>query len=69
MKDAQLIILGDITVYSPGVLMQNVKGMGDPRPLAPSSSLNSGWIRSRPRHPILILRRKSGASRGAAARS
>ncbi|WP_084518779.1 cupin domain-containing protein [Bradyrhizobium sp. th.b2] len=29
MKDAELITLGDITAYSPGVVLQEVKGIGN----------------------------------------
>ncbi|SDJ96618.1 Cupin domain-containing protein [Bradyrhizobium sp. Rc2d] len=35
MKNAQLMTLGDITVYSPGVLIQDVKGIGDPKTTCP----------------------------------
>ncbi|MGY3591634.1 mannose-6-phosphate isomerase-like protein (cupin superfamily) [Bradyrhizobium sp. USDA 4341] len=31
MKNAQLMTLGDTTVYSPGVLLQDVKGIADPK--------------------------------------
>ncbi|MCP3392206.1 cupin domain-containing protein [Bradyrhizobium sp. CCGB12] len=35
MKHAQLIALDEITFYSPGVLMQNVKGIGDSKSTCP----------------------------------
>lgn len=35
MKNAQLITLGDVTAYSPGVLMQSVKGLGEPQTTCP----------------------------------
>ncbi|WP_456727983.1 cupin domain-containing protein [Bradyrhizobium sp. USDA 3364] len=35
MKNAQLMTLGDVTVYSPGVLVQHVKGINDPEITVP----------------------------------
>lgn len=42
MKNAQLITLANITVYSPGVLMQTVKRIGDPQTTCPVDLIEFG---------------------------